>query len=250
MLNKIIFLIFIFYLSLEANPYKKLNSDIKLTLMVNYFLNEELKTKIPPKPIKEKLEDDGLNLDPIKYEKYFNYIQRLKAIHDSRAEAQQNINDKYEGKIGFYNAKLKLLKKFYSKNENLNPILQNSINKAFIVIYGKPTFRNLTYLKTKHIINGTLFIKNIYNIDNFGDKEIKIFDLKDEKDNFLKYHNKSKIKVQFDYKNDILSLKNILFLFNSKWYNAIFVNKPNINFKLKIKINNDIFKLIKLEDKK
>jgi hypothetical protein len=244
----IITFILLFTIALKANPYKDLDSQIKLNLIFNHFLNKEIKENIPLKPIKEILEDDGLNIEPIKYEKYFQYIQRIKAIHESRAEAQQKINDKYLQKVEFYNAKLKLLKKFYNKPINLKPILQNSINKTFKVVYGKPIFKNLKYSKDMNSIEGLLFVQNIYNIEHFNSKEIVISNLKDKSNDFLKIYQDIKINVRFKYYNDILSLKDILFVFDSNWYTANFIEKTNENFKLQIKINDDIFSLIKIQN--
>jgi len=235
---------------LQANPYKELDSTIKLNLMINHFLNDELKKIVPPKPIKKKLKDDGLSLDPVKYEQYYNYIQRIKAITDSRVEAQNNINEKFEGKVGFYNGKLKKLKRFYEKEKNINPILQKSINKAFKVVYGKPKFINISYNKKDNIIYGILHIEDIYNIDKFEDKKIKIDIPKKDREYFLKIYEKVKVLIAFKYKNNNLYLKDITYIFNNKKYKANFVKIRNKKIKLNIKINDDIFQLIKIEDKK
>jgi hypothetical protein len=243
---KILLIALCLTLFLQANPYKELDSDIKLNLMINYFLNEELKKIVPPKPIEEKMQDDGLSLDPVKYEKYYNYIQRIKAIHDSRAAEQKDINEKYEGKIGFYNGKLKVLKRFYAKEKNLNPLLQISINKAFKVVYGKPVFRNMKYDQNTNTIYGILHIKNIYSIDKFEDKKIEFYMEEKNINKFLAKYDKLKVKVQFDYKENKLYLKDSLFLLNNKEYKVNFTDKINDKIKLDIKINDDIFHLIKI----
>ena len=247
-MRQIITIILLFTIALKANPYEDLNYQIKLNLILNYFINKEIKDNIPSKPIKGILEDDGLNTEPIKYEKYFQYIQRIKAIHESRTEAQQNIDDKYAQKVEFYNAKLKVLKKFYKDSQNLNPIIQNGINKAFKVIYGKPIFKDLKYSKDMNSIEGLLFVQNIYNIEHFKSKKIVILNLKDKSSDFLDTYQDIRINVRFKYYNDTLSLKDILFAFDSDWYTANFVEKTNKNFKLQIKINDDIFSLIKIEN--
>jgi len=236
------------FISLSANPYKNLDDAIKLNVMVNYFVNDELKTLVPKVPIKEELQDDGATLDPVKYEYYFNYIQRLKAIHESRAEEQENIDEKFEGKIAFYNGKLKTLKRFYQKKENLEPIIANSINKAFKVVYGNPKFDALITNNKKTI--GSIIADNIYDVSQFKPKKIQmVLDEKIEKSFLTKYRN-IKPKIQFEYKNKTLYFKDILFTFNGKEYVANFVDKTSWNVKLNIKINDDIFRLIKIEEKK
>lgn len=246
---KYLFITLSLSLFLQANPYKELDSSIKLNLMINYFLNVELKKIVPSKPIKDILKDDGLSLEPIKYEKYYNYIHRIKAIRNSRLADQKDINERYAGKIGFYNGKLKVLKRFYAKEKNLNPLLQIAINKAFTVVYGKPVLKNIRYDKKNKIFYGILHIINIYHIDEFQDRKIEF--VLDEKNSnkFLKIYKKINVKVQFDYKVNKLYLKNSLFLFNKKEYKVEFINKINKKIKLNIKINDDIFRLIRIEDK-
>ncbi|MEA2017278.1 MAG: hypothetical protein U9N59_02420, partial [Campylobacterota bacterium] len=199
MIKYLLFVTLSLSLSLEANPYKELDSSIKLNLMINHFLNIELKKIVPPKPIKEILQDDGLSLDPVKYERYYNYIQRIKAIYESRAEEQKNIDEKYAGKVGFYNGKLKVLKRFYAKEININPLLQTSINKAFKVVYGKPKFKKLNYDKEKDILYATLTTQNIYDIDKFEDKELKLYVYKDNIDDIINNYKDIDIKVGFEY---------------------------------------------------
>ncbi len=245
-----LFIVLSLSLFLQANPYKELDSTIKLNLMINYFLNEELRKVTPLTPVKDKVQDDGLSLDPVKYERYYNYIQRIKAIHDSRVEVQKDIDEKYAGKVGFYNGKLKVLKRFYAKDENLNPLLQISINKAFKVVYGKPKLKDIRHSAEDNMMYGLLHIEDIYGIDKFEDRRIKINIKKDKVDEFLKIYEKLKIKVQFDYKNNKLSLINGLFILDKKEYKVNFTDKINKKIKLDIKINDDIFHLIKIKDKK
>jgi len=246
---KYLFVILILLLNLQANPYKELDSAIKLNLMINYFLDVELKKIVPQKPTKDKIQDDGLSLDPVKYERYYNYIQRIKAIHESRAHEQKDIDEKYAGKVGFYNGKLKVLKRFYAKDKNLNRLLAISINKAFKVVYGNPKLKDIRYNQEDNLIYGMLYVEDIYGIDNFDDKKIQFNIEKDKVDEFLKIYKKSKVKVQFDYKKNKLSLINALILIDKKEYKVNFMDKINKKIKLDIKINDDIFRLIKIEDR-
>ena len=173
------------------------------------------------------MQDDGLSLDPVKYEKYYNYIQRIKAIHESRVAEQKDIDEKYEGKIGFYNGKLKVLKRFYAKEQNINPLLQISINKAFQVVYGKPVFKNMKYDKKNNKVYGILHIVNIYNVDKYKDKKIE-FSIKEKNSKkFLKVYDNLKVKIQFDYKENSLYLKDCLFVFKNEEYIASFIKKTN-----------------------
>ena len=46
MMKKLLVLLFPLYLFSAVNPYTNLGVDEKLSIMINYFLNEELKTKL------------------------------------------------------------------------------------------------------------------------------------------------------------------------------------------------------------
>jgi hypothetical protein len=244
---KYIIILCSFTILLQANPYKNLDDKLKINLMVNYFLNNELKNIVPKKPIKEKLKDDGLSVEPIKYEKYYNYIQRIKAIHESRLAEQKDIDEKYIEKVVFYNGKLKVLKRFYTKIENLNPFLQTSINKAFTVVYGKPIFKDIIYDKITKSLVGMLSIEDIYNISKFNSKNITIQLPECLQQKFLQTYQDLSVQIQFDYKNNQLSFKNIIFELDGKEYLANFKEKIKEKIKLDIKINNDIFRLIKIK---
>ena len=64
----------------------------------------------------------------------------------------------------------------------------------------------------------------------------------------MKIYNDIEVKIQLDYKNDSLYFKDCLFKFNGKVYQSDFVKPINEKIKLDIKINDDIFHPIKLED--
>jgi len=245
---------FIFFIVLLSSyslaiidPYKSLPADEKLTIMVNYFLNEELKNAKPHLPKKEKLKDDEASLEPIKYEKYFNYIQRLKAIRESRKAEQQKIDEKYQGQIAFYNGKLKNLKRYYRSENNLAPIIQKSINKAFTVVYGKPKFQSIKYNESNDFFVAQLGTQNIYGIDSFIPKEVYFRISKNDLDSFFDDYEESKIYVRFTYSNNLLNFKSILFKYNGTIYHGVFTNENNNKIKLNIKINDDIFRLEKTE---
>lgn len=228
------------------NPYKNLNSTEKLNVMVNYFLNEQLKRLKPAKPTKEKLKDDGANLNPIKYESYFQYIQRLKAIRESRIAQQKKIDEKYEEQIAFYNSKLKILQKIYSDKKALNPILEKNINKAFKVIYGDPKIAHIQYDKSNDTFTGQLVALDIYHIDNFLPKDISFRVSKNDLESFFTRYNEAQVDVVFNYENNLLTFKSIIFKYNNHLYKGCFINKNDENIKLKIKINDDIFRLEKI----
>jgi len=234
------------YLFAVINPYENLDSNEKINVMVNYFLNEELTKLKPEKPIKEKIKDDDTNTNPIKFESYFSYIERLKAIRESRITEQKKIDEKYEEQIAFYNSKLKKLQRFYNDKKNLKPILQRSINKAFKVIYGDPKITHIQYNKNNNAFVGQLVAENIYYIDNFPPKNIYFSLLKSNLDTFFTRYNKAKVDVVFDYSNNLLTFKSIQFRHNNNLYKGIFKNNKDKNIKLNIKINDDIFRLEKI----
>ena len=248
-MNKIILILFIPYILFGmVDPYKDLSKNEKFNLFINYFLNEELKTKRPLYPVKEIIKDDGASLDPVKYEFYFSYIQRIKNIRQSRAEEQKNINIKYKGKVAFYNSKVDILSKYYNKAENLYPILYNSINQAFKVIYGKPTIKNIRYSKKYKKIIATLQIEKLYNITNVKDTQIIINMAKNKQMNFLKYYNKYKILISYSEKQNKLKYNKILLTYGDTEYNADFIDKnsmiENDIFNLNIKIDHNVFRKI------
>jgi len=251
-----VFFIFSFFsfVVLYANPYKQLDGEVKLNLMVNYFLNKELKNIVPKKPVKKILEDDGLSIEPVKYEKYFNYIQRIKTINEGRKADQEILDEKEIGRIAFYNSKIKQLKKFYNKNDNLHPIINSSINKAFKVVYGNPIFKDIKYNEKENKVYGKLSVDNIYDVDVFKIKNFVIEMNKDKAELFMEMYEDIKPVISFIYDKDILRFNEIRFYINSQKYIANFeennVNKTNDKIKLKIKINDDIFHLINNEDKK
>ncbi|MEA3554622.1 MAG: hypothetical protein U9R39_09550 [Campylobacterota bacterium] len=248
-LNKILILCFPIFLYAVSNPYTELKIDEKVNLLVNFFLNKELKNIIPKEPIKESIKDDS-PINPIKYELYFSYIQRLKAINDSRAQEQKDIDEKYAGKIGFYNGKLKTLKKYYNKEENLHPILQNSFNKVYKILYGKPKLKDVSFDPLTKKVTATVWVGSIYGYLKWDEKKITIDIPEDIRDIFIEENRMSKIFLNYDFTNNILKLKNLTILYDEKLYKANFVNKINKSIKLVIKINDDIFRLVKIEDKK
>jgi len=250
-MKKILFILLIpFYLFAVTNPYTALDTNEKINVMINHFLNLELEKIKPPAPQKKPLKDDGATLDPVKYELYFSYIQRLKAIRESRAEEQLIIDEDYLGKIGFYNGKLKSLKKFYSKNENLYPLLEVSINKAFKIVFGKPQFENIVYDDEINLLKADLNSIDIYKIAKFNPLQIELFVNQSIREEFMKNHTKSEIKVRFDFDGTYLTYKDVLFIFNDNEYIGHFLNTNNKKIKLNIKINDDIFRPLEMGDKK
>jgi len=243
---KILLLILPVYIFALSNPYRSLDKNEKLNIMINYFINEEIKKNKPEIPVKRKLKDDGATLDPVKYELYFSYIQRLKAIRESRAEEQKSIDVEYAGKIGFYNGKLKSLKEYYHDKKNLHPILQKSINKAFKVVFGKPIFKDIVYKNDINLLSAKLESLNLYNIDTYNFKELELFVYKGIREDFIENHFLSDIKVRFTYDGKYLFYKDVIFVFKDHEFIGKFINTTNEKIKLDIKINDDIFRPIKI----
>lgn len=246
---KILLLLVPIYLFSIVNPYENLDTHEKLNIMVNYFMNEEIKKNKPELPIKRKLKDDGASLDPIKYELYFSYIQRLKAIKESRAEEQKSIDVEFAGKIGFYNGKLKALKEHYQNKKNIYPILQESINKAFKVVYGKPVFFDIVYNSEINLLSAKLNTINLYDVDKYIPKDLELFIYKGIREDFLQNYALSDIRVRFDFDGENLIYKDVIFYFKENEFIGKFRKQSSEKIKLNIKINNDIFRPIKIGDK-
>lgn len=247
---KILLLLTPLYLFAISNPYITLDKYEKLNVMINYFINEEIEKSKPPLPVKRELKDDGASLDPVKYELYFSYIQRLKAIKESRAEEQKNIDVEYAGKIGFYNGKLKSLKEYYHDQKNLYPILQTSVNKAFKVVFGKPIFSNIVYNSEINFLSAKLDTLDLYDIDSYTPKAVELFIYQGIRDEFIKHQSQSNLHVRFDFDGEYLIYKDILFTFKDQEFIAKFIKQPTQKIKLNIKINDDIFHPIKIEETK
>jgi len=242
----VLFVLIPLYLFSLSNPYTDLPTNEKLNVMLNHFLQLSLENTRPNLPQKKLLKDDGATLDPVKYELYFNYIQRLKAIRESRAKEQLKIDEDYLGKLGFYNGKLKALKKIYSKDENLYPLLQESINKAFKVVFGKPKFTNIVYNDEINRLEAKLSTIKIYNVADFNPLDLELFVYKGIRNEFIKYHNESDIKVRFDFDGEYLIFKDVIFKFNENEYVGEFLGSEQRKIKLNIKINDDIFQAVKI----
>ena len=249
MIKIIILLITPYLLFALYNPYKELATSEKINILVNYFLNQELRTKLDKKPIKDKIDNDG-PINPTKYERYFNYIQRLKAINEERIIQQQNIDDKYAGEVGYYNGKLKNLQKFYNDKENILPILQHSFNKAFKLIYGKPKIKNLNYSKKENKIYATIWVDDIYGFSKWDERNIEIIVPPTMRKQFLDQYRTAKVNIEFNYVNNIVTLKDIIIKFDQKHYKGNFTQKQKYKIKLNIKIDDDIFKPIKINMEK
>ncbi|MGB3751463.1 MAG: hypothetical protein WA945_07835 [Arcobacteraceae bacterium] len=250
-MKKIIISFFIpFYLFAITNPYDSLSANEKLNVMANHFLNVSLENVKPPVPIKRELADDGATLDPVKYEQYFSYIQRLKAITESRAEEQIRIDEEYRGKLGFYNGKLNSLEEFYQKDENLYPVIAKSVNKAFKIVYGKPVFSDIVYDDEVNLLKANLNSRDIYGVEKFQKKEVELFIHESIRDDFMTDHQLSDILVRFEYDGTSLMYKDILITYKGNEYIGNFLNRSNQKIKLKIKINDDIFRPINTGESK
>jgi len=247
---KILLLLMPLYLFSITNPYKDFDVNEKLNVMIQYFLNEALEETKPEKPIKRELKDDGAILEPIKYELYFNYIQRLKAIRESREEEQEKIDVEYMGKVGFYNGKLKTLNNYYKKEENLDPLLEISINKAFKIVFGKPQFTNISYNEETNLLKADLSVIDLYNVADFKPKSLELFVYEGNRDKFIQSSADMNIIVRFNYDGIYLTYKDVVFNFEDHEYIGTFINPTNEKIKLDIKINNDIFQPLQIGENK
>jgi len=247
----IVLLVELSLFSTILNPYKSLSDDEKLEVMFNYYLNKNIRKKISKIPVKEILKDDGASLDPVKYEFYFSYIQRLKAIKESRENEQKKIDIKYESAVKKFNIQLAKLKKFYQDDTNLTPLIQDSINKAFLVVYGKPKIIDPHLNKDTGKITAILDVDNIYNISTFKPKKIRLYLYRGVVKSFLQNYDQVEVYVRVDYDKKYISYNDIKFIYNQNSYIATFVDSDIKDFKMELKIDQTIFKPITIiKDKK
>ena len=240
---KIFVLLLPFYLFGLVNPYDSLSTNEKLNILVNLFVNQELKQYVPDPPIKGTPKD----IRPIKaieFEAHFSYIQRFKNITEEREEDLKNIEEKYLGDIGFYNGNLKSLKKFFAQDENINPIIQHSINKAFKITYGKPKIKDLIYDEKQKKLGAILFITDIYGFDKFPEQKVHLDIPENMIKIFIDRYRESFVNIVLEYKNNILNIQNIEIIFEDKHYKGYFLTKKVKALKLNIKIDDDVFQLI------
>ena len=224
-----------------ANPYKNISVEEQLTLFTNYFINEALSEKLPTLPFKGKPEVHEYNYKPTKYELYYNYVQRVKAIQDSIADEQTELDNKYKADIYKYNRKLKALKKFYEQEQNLYPIFTEAFNKAFKVVYGKPI---LEIARGEIGIQFFLNTEPVYNKNEFIPQPI-VFNYAQEKKLF-NFYEKCDLSVTFFYDNNILEFDEVVCSYQDIIYQGKVNQKTNEKIKLNVKINDDIFQQIKI----
>lgn len=226
------------------NPYENLSIDQKIQILIEYFVDNQIVAQFPKKPIKGKLKDSS-PIKIIEFERYYNYIQRLKIIKENRIKEQQKINLKYKEDIAKYNKTISHLKHIYQTRENFNKLLNIALNNSFKILYGKPI------LQKPYVKNGKLYAKvvsksiygynykleQIIKIDNINKKDFKYF---------IEFYRKAKVFVLFDYNFDtkILKYKGVNILFQKKHYDGIFITKP-LEYNITIKLDETIFKLIK-----
>lgn len=239
---KIVIVVFLSIFSF-ANPYENITVDEKLTLLTNYFLNEAIQNKLPKQPIKETPKEQDYNYKPTKYELYYNYVQRIKAIRESIVEEQKKIDEKYKADVYRYNHQIELIHKKYQQYHNLYPIIQNSFNKALKVIYGKPI------LELKNGKYGQQFFlktRAIYDEYDFKEKAI-VFNHAEEKKMFY-FYEKCELNVTFEYNQEEVLYDEVICRYNQNEYIGKIEKEDNEKIKLKVKINDDIFQKIKIED--
>ncbi len=231
------------------NPYKQLKSDEKLNVLINYFVNEELSNVVDKKPKHIQIANTK-KINPVKYELYFTYIQRLKRMNDAIEDEQKDIDEEYKGKVGFYNGKLNQLKKYYHLEENLHPILQNAFNKAFKIVYGQPKLKNIKYDDKSKKVTSILWVDDIYGYDKWHQKEIELKLPEYVIKSFIENNKQASIKIRFDYTNNIIALQDVMILYNNQEYRGLFIDKIDFKMEYKIKINDNIFQPIVLNKKK
>jgi hypothetical protein len=241
-MSRAIFFTFIFASILFANPYKTLDIDTQLSIFTNHFISEQIKKELPKKPKKEEYVPEDIDLNPGKYERYYNYVQRLKAIEQSKKEALEKIEQKFRGQASYYNGKLDSIKNFYEDEKNLEPLLKKALNNAFKVVYGKPIVED--FQLDGSFAGATLSAMPLYRLENPLNLKL-LFDqeLLDEK--LLSSY---EALVSFKRDKNAYSIDEVQIKVDDTPYSGKIKNKNNATFKLNVKINNDIFQKIKLED--
>lgn len=239
----IIFLIPLYLFALQ-NPYKSLKFDEKFNLLMNHFLNEELRTVLPQKPVIAEVEPLG-QIEKQDYERYYTYVQRVKFLKEEKQREKDQAREEYEGKVGYYNGKISNLEKYYLEQNHIDEIIGHSINKTLKVFYGNPKIKDLTLKDEK--IKATLYNKNFYGYNYSIQKDVLLDIPSSLQERFWNRYKSAKIKVVFERVKDTIFVKNIDVIFDAKNYKGIFLDKVDLQIKLNVKINDDIFRPIILE---
>lgn len=236
----VLVLLFVVFSSAKIiSPYESLNKNEKLDILVNHFLNEELATKIPKKPEKRKPKDAS-PINAKDYERYYNYIQRLKNIKEERAQEAKEIEQEYHFMVSEYNSKVDELNSFYSQEKNIHPLIQKAINKSFKILYGKPMLKKLSIDEKDGKIYGVFYIEDIYGYNKIDEKKIVINVPQKIKEQFYFEYRAAKLFVNFSFENDILKFKDLTVLFRGNEYKADFFDDTD-SFLLKIRVNKSLF---------
>lgn len=239
----IIFLIPLYIFALQ-NPYKSLKFDEKFNLLMNHFLNEELRTVLPQKPVIAEVEPLG-QIEKQDYERYYTYVQRVKFLKEENQREKDLAREEYEGKVGYYNGKISNLEKYYLEQNHIDEIIGHSINKTLKVFYGNPKIKDLTLKDEK--IKATLYNKNFYGYNYNIQKDVLLDIPPSLQERFWNRYKSAKIKVVFERVGDTIFVKNLDVVFDAKSYKGIFLDKVDLQIKLNVKINDDIFRPIIIE---
>jgi len=228
------------------NPYEKLLDNEKISLFCQYFIDKQIQAQLPPKPKKDKIKDEEITLKPIKYEPYYNYIKRLKAIKKSLAQEQKKINEKYAGDVAFYNGKIKKLQQNFQQKQFFDPIVKEALNKAFFVVYGKPKIKNLHYDKLTNKLTAIFYVDDIYHICKFLEQKILIYINPTKVEDFLQNYSNSTVVVNLQRKDNYLTYDDISIFYKDDEYIATFLTKLDKKIKLNITLNNKLFETIQI----
>lgn len=243
MIKYFILLLTPIYIFAIYNPYSQIDDKEKLNIFINYFINKSIKESLPAKPVRDKKVDNSV-IKMIKSEEYFAFIQRVKNIKEKREKDKILFDKEYKYKIESYNKKIDELKEFYSKNKNIENLLEDSFNKSFLIVYGKPKLKDIYYDSSRDKIIGKLFIDDIFFHNNWGINEIYIDVPTKLRKIFLKQSLISQARVEFDYKNYEATVKGIKIYFDREIFDAYFVKPINYKIKIKVKIDKSLFKKV------
>ncbi|MBD3842400.1 MAG: hypothetical protein IE909_11030 [Campylobacterales bacterium] len=249
-MKKIFFLLFISLglVGKVISPYESLSAQEKLQILTNHFINEEIYAAIPQVPQMGKLENSG-PINATKYERYYNYIQRLKRVYEERIEQKKIIDETYVANLLTYNSVVNNLQKFYSKEENLNPIIDLSINKAFKIVYGKPAIKELKINDDNKTIDALWYVENIYGYEKYEPQMVTIEVPSNMIEQFYYEYRASNVQVVFSYDAPFLSFKGIIIDFNNNIFKGKF-QKQQTTFEINFQVDQTMFENLELNSSK
>lgn len=208
----------------KTNEYKITTED-KLTALTNYLVKKSLEIKKPiyPKKPTKPFVKKAISLTKSKFEKTVDFQKRVEFERKKREEYIKELEDDYKADVLFYNKQVQEITNRYNKrikhlNNDIKTITLKAMNQAYNFIYGKAYFIPSDYDADNELYYGLIKTSKA---DLNKKVAIKMPPYIAQKYEKYKYKN---VLVSFEYKNDIVFLKDMKIRYENKTYHAMLTN--------------------------